>query len=62
MAGITLNIANALAAARDLGAQGWAASEMLMALRIGMAEARGGTFGECGLGRAFQYWGWELAE
>jgi hypothetical protein len=38
MAGITLNIANALAAARDLGAQGWAASEMLMALRIGMAE------------------------
>ena len=26
------------AAARDLGAQGWAASEMLMALRIGMAE------------------------
>ncbi|MFN8890966.1 MAG: hypothetical protein ACK5WA_01185, partial [Alphaproteobacteria bacterium] len=31
MAGITLNIANALAAARDLGAQGWAASEMLMA-------------------------------
>jgi hypothetical protein len=38
MAGITLNIASALAAARDLGAQGWAASEMLMALRIGMAE------------------------
>jgi hypothetical protein len=38
MAGITINIANALAAARDLGAQGWAASEMLMALRIGMAE------------------------
>jgi hypothetical protein len=38
MAGITLNIANALAAARDLGAQGWAASEMLMAMRIGMAE------------------------
>ena len=41
MAGITLNIANALAAARDLGAQGWAASEMLMALRIGMAEGKG---------------------
>ena len=38
MAGITLNLANALAAARDLGAVGWAASEMLMALRIGMAE------------------------
>jgi hypothetical protein len=38
MAGITLNISNALAAARDLGAQGWAASEMLMAMRIGMAE------------------------
>ena len=38
MAGITLNIANAIAAARDLGAQSWAASEMLMAMRIGMAE------------------------
>jgi hypothetical protein len=38
MAGVTLNITNALAAARDLGAQGWAASEILMALRIGMAE------------------------
>jgi hypothetical protein len=38
MAGITLNLANAIAAARDLGAQGWAASEMLMAMRIGMAE------------------------
>ncbi len=38
MAGITLNIDNALAAARDLGASGWAASEMLMAMRIGMAE------------------------
>jgi hypothetical protein len=38
MACITLNLANALAAARDLGAQDWAASEMLMAVRIGMAE------------------------
>ncbi len=38
MAGITLNLANALAAARDLGAQGWATSEMLMSMRIGMAE------------------------
>ena len=40
MAGITLNIANALAAARDLGAEGWAASEMLMTIRIGMAEGQ----------------------
>ncbi len=38
MAGITLNIASAIAAARDLGAQGWGASEMLMAMRNGMAE------------------------
>ena len=38
MAGITLNLANALAASRDLGASGWAASEMLMAIRFGMAE------------------------
>jgi hypothetical protein len=27
-----------LAAARELGASGWAASEMLMAMRFGMAE------------------------
>ena len=40
MAGITLNIANALAAARELGASGWAASEMLMAMRIGMVEGQ----------------------
>jgi hypothetical protein len=38
MAGITLPFTNALAAARELGASGWAASEMLMAMRIGMAE------------------------
>ncbi len=38
MAGITLPFTHALAAARELGASGWAASEMLMAIRIGMAE------------------------
>jgi hypothetical protein len=41
MAGLTLDTAGALAAARDLGAAGWAAAELLLALRIGMAE--GGT-------------------
>ena len=38
MAGLTLDIAGALAAARDLGAVGWAAAELLLAIRIGMAE------------------------
>lgn len=38
MAGLTLDTAGALAAARDLGAAGWAAAELLLALRIGMAE------------------------
>jgi hypothetical protein len=40
MAGITLPFTHALAAARELGASGWAASEMLMAIRIGMAEGQ----------------------
>jgi hypothetical protein len=40
MAGITLPFTHALAAARELGASGWAASEMLMAIRIGMADMR----------------------
>ena len=38
MAGLTLDTAGALAAARDLGASGWPAVELLLALRIGMAE------------------------
>ncbi|WP_191086354.1 hypothetical protein [Roseococcus microcysteis] len=37
--GLTLDTAGALAASRDLGATGWAAAELLLALRIGMAEA-----------------------
>ncbi|WP_211848605.1 hypothetical protein [Neoroseomonas eburnea] len=38
MAGLTLDTAGALAAARELGAAGWPAAEMLLAIRIGMAE------------------------
>ena len=38
MAGLALDTAGALAAARDLGASGWAAAELLLAIRIGMAE------------------------
>ena len=38
MAGLTLDTAGALTAARDLGAVGWAAAELLLAIRIGMAE------------------------
>ena len=38
MAGLTLDTAGALAAAHDLGASGWAAAELLLAIRIGMAE------------------------
>ena len=38
MAGLTLDTAGALAAARALGASGWAAAELLLAIRIGMAE------------------------
>lgn len=37
MAGLTLNTAGALAAARELGAIGWVAAELLLAIRIGMA-------------------------
>jgi len=40
MVGLTLDMAAALAAARDLGARGWAAAELLLALRQGMAEGR----------------------
>lgn len=38
MAGLTLDTAGALATARELGAGGWAAAELLLAIRIGMAE------------------------
>ena len=38
MAGLTLDTAGALTAAREMGASGWAAAEMLLAVRIGMAE------------------------
>lgn len=38
MAGLVLDTSGALAASRDLGATGWAAAELLLALRIGMAE------------------------
>jgi hypothetical protein len=40
MAGLTLDTAGALAVARDLGAAGWAAAELLLAVRQGMAEGR----------------------
>jgi hypothetical protein len=38
MAGLTLDTASALATAREMGAAGWAAAELLLAIRIGMAE------------------------
>ena len=38
MAGLTLDTAGALAAARQMGGAGWAAAELLLAIRIGMAE------------------------
>ncbi|WP_191082792.1 hypothetical protein [Roseococcus microcysteis] len=38
MTGLTLDTAGALAASREMGATGWAAAELLLALRIGMAE------------------------
>jgi hypothetical protein len=37
MAGLDLDMAGALAAAREMGASGWAAAELLTALRLGMA-------------------------
>ena len=39
MAGLTLDTAGALAAARDLGAAGWAAAELLLAMRMGLAAS-----------------------
>ncbi|MBW6401425.1 hypothetical protein KPL78_26480 [Roseomonas sp. HJA6] len=38
MTGLTLDTAGALAAAREMSAGGWAAAELLLAIRIGMAE------------------------
>lgn len=38
MAGLTLDTAGALAAARELGVTGWAAAELLLALRMGLVE------------------------
>jgi hypothetical protein len=37
MAGLKLDTAGALSAARDLGASGWAAAELLLAIRMGLA-------------------------
>jgi len=38
MAGLTLDTAGALAATRELGASGWVAAELLLAIRVGIAE------------------------
>jgi hypothetical protein len=38
--GADLDLAGALAVARELGATGWAAAELLTALRLGLAEGR----------------------
>jgi hypothetical protein len=38
MGGATLDMAGALATARELGATGWAAAELLAAFLTGMAE------------------------
>ena len=38
MTGLTLDTAGALAASREMGTTGWAAAELLLAIRIGMAE------------------------
>jgi hypothetical protein len=40
MAGLTLDMTAALAAARELGATGWAAAELLLALRQGITTGR----------------------
>ncbi len=36
--GADLDLAGALAVARELGASGWAAADLLTALRLGLAE------------------------
>jgi hypothetical protein len=38
MGGVTIDMAGAIATARELGAGGWATAELLAALRTGMAE------------------------
>jgi hypothetical protein len=38
MTGPALDMPGALATARAMGATGWAAAELLLAIRIGMAE------------------------
>ena len=38
MAGLDLDMPAALATAREMGATGWAAAELLLAIRFGMAE------------------------
>lgn len=38
MTGLSLDMAAALSAARELGAAGWASAELLLAIRTGMAE------------------------
>ena len=40
MGGLTLDMTAALSVARDLGAVGWAAAELLLAVRQGMVEGR----------------------
>ena len=37
MAGLDLDMPAALATAREMGASGWAAAELLLALRMGLA-------------------------
>jgi hypothetical protein len=37
MAGLDLDMPAALAAARETGASGWAAAELLLAMRMGLA-------------------------
>jgi hypothetical protein len=46
MGGVALDVAGALAAARELGANGWAAAELLAAINSGMAEGISSRSGE----------------
>jgi hypothetical protein len=38
MGGLTLNMTAVLAVARELGAAGWAAAALILAIRAGMAD------------------------
>jgi hypothetical protein len=40
MSGLTLDMTAALSVARELGAAGWAAADLLLAIRTGMAAGR----------------------